>query len=174
VRADLPHSLGRGAFLSLGVVLTLESRSLMPSNVVDTLRAQHRELERLSAALDQELRGGDLPALLRELVPFRRALLSHLELKNTRFYPQLFTMAKETDLVSADLVHALADAMRALTGSVLQFVERHHSLDDVQNLSSFRVELRTLLQILEQRLHDEEHRLHTLYSELQERFARTG
>ncbi len=63
----------------------------VPENdmLLDSLKAQHRQLEKIVGVLNQDFARGDAAAISKDMQAFKTLLMGHLELEDTKLYPEL-------------------------------------------------------------------------------------
>ena len=143
-------------------------------STVDQLQAQHRVLETISLQLHQELREGSLAVMLRGLEALRVHFDLHLTFQEERFYPEALQLAEDAGQDCAVVVRLFRAHAHELGEALGNLRERHPHSGTIEHVKAFKDELRAQLQLLSQRLHDEEQTLHPLYDQLRRRFARVG
>lgn len=133
--------------------------------IIDTLEAQHRELEQLAQAVGLAYRAKDEPALKTTLERMRSLLDAHLELERTHFYPGFVAAAERQANERTKLVATLfRDNMAVIAEGVQGFFRRVQAGN--MPLDAVGKELRTTLEVLGKRMVDEEKTLHPLLRSL--------
>lgn len=127
--------------------------------VIETLETQHRALERLVAEANASLKSRDQPQTQETISRIHTLLQAHFALEETQFYPKLRELAAR-DPALAQVANAFSQNMEVIAGGVLGFFKRH--TQGPLALERFVPEWRETLQVLGQRMVDEEKTLHPL------------
>ncbi len=129
--------------------------------IIETLEAQHRELEKLAQSVVQAFRAKDEAGLKATLDRMQALLETHLELERTRFYPGFVAAAERQANERTKLVATLfRDNMAVIAEGVQAFFRRAQS--GTVPAEVVGKELRTTLEVLGKRMADEEKTLHPL------------
>lgn len=57
--------------------------------LLQTLKAQHTDLEKIVGAINQDFAKGDAAAVLKRIQEFKKLLNTHLQLEDSKLYPEL-------------------------------------------------------------------------------------
>lgn len=130
--------------------------------LVETLRAQHRELEALCKTLTTSLHHDELAPVQSALQAFGAALLTHLALEDDTLYPALLG-AVERRSPEARTIRTFADNMRRVSEALKAFLAQ--PVDNVAQLHALRKEWPEAQHLLDSRMQSEERLLYPMYEE---------
>ncbi|MBL8915897.1 MAG: hemerythrin domain-containing protein [Archangium sp.] len=140
--------------------------------LVETLRAQHRELEALCKTLTTALHHDDLPPVQRALQAFGASLLTHLALEDDSLYPAMLngvdrrsirSAAGAAGAVDARTLRTFTDNMKRVSEALKAFLAQ--PVETVPQLHALRKEWPEVQHLLDSRIQSEERVLYPMYEE---------
>ena len=131
-------------------------------DLIHTLHLQHEEIVRISVRIDHALARADVAAVCTQVDALAVALIAHLELEDTRLYPELTRSAERTQLeVPAKIARTYEHNMQTISVAIKAFIDKYShkfSLDD------FRRDWPLVSQLLSDRIKSEEATLYPLFA----------
>lgn len=134
----------------------------MADGLVETLRAQHRELEAHCKSVTTALHHDDLEPVQRALQAFGAALLTHLSLEDESLYPALLRAVDRRSL-DARNIRTFTDNMRRVSDALKAFLAQ--PLENASQLVALRKEWPEVHHLLDARMQSEERLLYPMYEE---------
>jgi iron-sulfur cluster repair protein YtfE (RIC family) len=132
------------------------------SNLLETLRRQHREIAEIAKRVTSALNDEDPAALRPALDALRVALLAHLATEDAQLYPALTHAAIGATLdMPARIARTYEHNMVAVSTALKAFLEMYANKIELDN---FRRDWVLVSQLLDDRIESEEATLYPLYS----------
>jgi len=130
----------------------------MAQDLITTLIAQHNELRTQMQRLDSLALPGKEAAdeIVPALAVFKQALLTHLSLENTQFYPVVLEKFKDNK-PETETLHRFIEEMKNIEKAVLVFLGKYGAPEAVVSDSArFRTDLKAMISTLMIRISAEE------------------
>jgi regulator of sigma D len=130
----------------------------MAQDLITTLIAQHNELRTQMQRLDSLALPGKEAAdeIVPALAVFKQALLAHLSLENTQFYPVVLEKFKDNK-PETETLHRFIEEMKNIEKAVLVFLGKYGAQEAVVSDSArFRTDLKVMISTLMIRISAEE------------------
>lgn len=134
------------------------------SDLMTTLEAQHRALERTVEEIERALASRDAERIADRLHKLRAALEAHLSLEGSQFYPA-FQTERARKHPSGGVAQIFAQNMRLIAEGLTAFFVRY--ANPPPDLARFEREWRATRTVLSQRIAAEEKTLHPLFRAVQ-------
>jgi len=130
--------------------------------LTQTLRAQHRRVEKLAARLTTALHGEDLKEVRAAFQAFCAALEQHLALEDGELYPRLLSSV-EPRSKAARVAKTFSENMQRISAGLHAFIARHATgqLDPL----TLRREWKEVLAVLTGRIQSEEQLLYPMFEQ---------
>jgi hypothetical protein len=128
--------------------------------LVETLKIQHRELERRMGALDERLAAADASGAREALGALSETLMAHLALEDRELYPGLAAVGEETIGAGRKaLAQTFAANMKRITDGLVSFIQSAERAD----AAALGREWGRIRSILVSRIESEERVLYPIY-----------
>lgn len=128
--------------------------------LVETLKTQHRELERRMRTLDERTEAADAEGARAALGALSECLMAHLALEDRQLYPGLTAVGEEAlGAGRKALAESFAANMRRISDGLVSFLQSSERAD----AATLSREWRRIRSILESRIESEERVLYPLY-----------